>query len=119
MKNPSSACCQAFGSFVFGLGVSACACAVPTVNIDICGDVIVEKERGRPICGEGWGLFPEKWELRSPHDTEPVGDVVDDVGRVEVAHRGAAFAGGAVPVAAAQHTARPSRGSCGICHASF
>ena len=59
----------------------------------------------------------EKRELRSPHDTEAV--VADaDAGRAVVALRRAAEAGEVGPGAAAQQTVRPSRGSCGVCHAS-
>ncbi len=56
-------------------------------------------------------------ELRSPHDTEP-DDVADAAGRAEAALRRAAAEGGEGPVAAAQQTVRPSRGSCGVGHAT-
>ena len=55
-------------------------------------------------------------KLRSPHDTEPVGEV-DEVGRADVAPRRAADVGGVAPVAAAQQTVRTSRRSCGVGHA--
>ena len=63
----------------------------------------------------------EKRELRSPRDTEAVGEVggrVEVVGQEGVAQRRAAEVGVVAPVAAAQQTVRTSRGSCGICHAS-
>ena len=56
-------------------------------------------------------------ELRSPRDTEAE-EVENEVGRVVVALRRAAEAGGVAPVAAAQQTVRASRGSCGVGHAS-
>ena len=56
-------------------------------------------------------------ELRSPHDTEPVEEVVV-VGRAGVvAPRRAAAEGVAVPVAAAHQTVRTCRGPCGVGHA--
>ena len=117
LKNPSSACCQAFGSFVFGLGVSACACAVPTFTIDICSDVIAEKAEARPLRGEGWGLVTEKMELGIASDADPE-VVVDEAGRDAVAQRRAAVVEVVVPRAAAQQTIRASRRSCGVGHAS-
>ena len=53
-------------------------------------------------------------ELRSPRDTEAVEG--EAAGRADVAPRRAAVGGVAEPVAAAQHTVRTSRGSCGIDH---
>ena len=52
--------------------------------------------------------------------TEAAGEAVvdDDVGRVAVAPRHAAEVGVAAPEATAQHAVRPSRGSCGVGHAS-
>ena len=67
---------------------------------------------GAPRSGEGCGIV-----LRSPHDTEP-DVVVDDVGRVSVAHRSTAVEGVVGPAAAAQHTVQTSRESCGVGHAS-
>ena len=61
----------------------------------MCGDVIVEKARTRPLRGEGGGLV-----LRSPHDTEADVAVAAD-GRAEGALRRAAVVGVEVPVAAA------------------
>ena len=81
--------------------------------------------------GEGSGLAPTKWktkagsvwrslqgsmELRIPRGTEP--DGVAGEARIDaVALRGAADDGEAKPRAAAKQTLRPSRGSCGVCHA--
>ena len=53
-------------------------------------------------------------KLRSPHDTEAE-DAEDAAGRVAAAPRRAAGAGAVAPEAAAQQTARASRGSCGVC----
>ena len=63
----------------------------------------------------------EKRELRSPDGTEsdtPVADVRVVVGHFEVALRRAEGVGVVAPAGAAQQTARASRGSCGVCHAS-
>ena len=56
-------------------------------------------------------------KLRSPHDTEAV-EGVDDAGVAAGAPRRAALFGEVGPAAAAQQTERPSRGSCGVGHAS-
>ena len=56
-------------------------------------------------------------ELRSPHDTEPDA-VVHEAGREVAALRRAADVGVDAPDAAAQQTARTSRGSCGVGHTS-
>ena len=57
-----------------------------------------------------WKIKNGKRELRSPDGTEPDA-AVDAVGRAVVALRRAAVEGVDAPVAAAQQTPRPSRGS--------
>ena len=67
---------------------------------------------GAPRGGEGCGLV-----LRSPHNTEP--DAAADGARsVADAPRRAVLVEVDEPAAAAQQTVRPSRGSCGVGHAS-
>ena len=62
------------------------------------------------------GLAKAANSLRIPHDTEAEFGVEGD-GREAAAHRRAAVGGVVEPVAAAQHTVRSSRGSCGVGHA--
>ena len=59
----------------------------------------------------------EKIKLRIASDAES--DRVAGEARIDVvALRGAADDGETEPRAAAKQTVRPSRGSCGVCHAS-
>ncbi len=58
-------------------------------------------------------------KLRSPHDTEADdAAAVDGRVAVEALRRAAEGDEAAVPAAAAQQTVRPSRGPCGVGHAS-